>query len=152
MNRPTKPRGVLNRSAAADLWRNTLSQIPTVFGRLVYLSSLRDANSGAYLHHGLSQVFGATESDQLLRRSHGDAFSEWLSFELEQQKGDLDAYLVDLSDDRRSIVEAWLSLSPYRNLIPVTVSEPERMLYLSDFEALLELLKHEYGAQGPVSD
>jgi hypothetical protein len=152
MNRPAKPKAVLNRGAAADLWRNTLSQIPTVFGRLVYLASLRDPNSGAYLHHGLSQVFGSAESDQILSRSHADAFSEWLGFELEQQKNDLDAYLVDLSEDRRSIVEAWLSLSPYRNLIPVAVSEPERMFYLSDFEALLELLKHEYGARGPIND
>ena len=29
-----------DRSAAADLWRNTLSQIPTTFGRLIYLASL----------------------------------------------------------------------------------------------------------------
>ena len=49
----------LERGAAADLWRNTLSQIPTLFGRLVYLSSLRDSNSGAYEHYGLAKVFGA---------------------------------------------------------------------------------------------
>ncbi len=152
MNRPAKPKGVLNRGAAADLWRNTLSQIPTNFGRLVYLAGLRDANSGAYQHHGLAQVFGTAESDLILRRSHADAFTEWLSSDLEKQKVDLDAYLVDLGEDRRSIVEAWLSLSPYRNLIPVTVSEPERMLYLSDFEALLDLLRRQYGARQPVSD
>lgn len=152
MNRPAKPKSVLNRGAAADLWRNTLSQIPTVFGRLVYLASLRDANSGAYLHHGLAQVFGVGESDQILRMSHTEGFSEWLCFDLEQQKADLDSYLLDLGEDRRSVVEAWLTLSPYRNLIPASVSEPERMFYLSDFEALLQLLKGEYGAREPVTD
>ncbi len=37
-----RPKQVLERGAASDLWRHTLSQIPTVFGRLVYLSSLRE--------------------------------------------------------------------------------------------------------------
>jgi hypothetical protein len=152
MRKPGKTRTILDRSAAADLWRHTLSQIPTTFGRLVYLASLRDQNSGAYLHHGLSQMFGPEESDRVLRRSHTDAFSDWLDSDLEQQKADIDVYLADLNEDRRSIIEAWLHLSPYRNLIPVSVSEPERMLYLSDFETILELLKNEYGARGPVED
>jgi len=149
MKRSAKPKGVLNRGAAADLWRNTLSQIPTRFGRLVYLASLRDSNTGSYLHHGLAQVFGPAESSSVLRCSHDDAFAEWLSQDLERQKTDLDTYLLELGEDRRSVVEAWLSLSPYRNLIPVGASEPERMLYISDFEALLELLRLEYGVRRP---
>ena len=78
-----------DRSAAADLWRNTLSQIPTTFGRLIYLASLRDQNTGSYQHHGLAQLFGAEETDQTLRQSHLLTFSEWLCFNLEQQKYDL---------------------------------------------------------------
>jgi hypothetical protein len=56
-----------DRSAAADLWRNTLSQIPTTFGRLIYLASLRDQNTGAYHHHGLEQLFGPEQAEQTLR-------------------------------------------------------------------------------------
>jgi len=78
-----------DRSAAADLWRNTLSQIPTTFGRLIYLASLRDQNTGAYHHHGLAQLFDEEQANQTLRQSHNQVFSEWLCFNLEQQKKDL---------------------------------------------------------------
>jgi hypothetical protein len=90
-----------DRSAAADLWRNTLSQIPTTFGRLIYLSSLRDQNTGTYQHHGLAQLFGEGETDQTLRHSHSQTFSEWLCFNLEQQKSDLEGYLEELHEDKR---------------------------------------------------
>ncbi len=58
---------VFDRSAASDLWRNTLSQIPTVYGRLVYLASLRNPNTGHYGHHGLSLVFGEDEANRALK-------------------------------------------------------------------------------------
>ena len=104
-----------DRSAAADLWRNTLSQIPTTFGRLIYLASLRDQNTGAYHHHGLEQLFGADETDQTLRQSHSQTFSEWLCFNLEQQKKDLEDYLDELNEDKKTILATWIRLSPYRN-------------------------------------
>jgi hypothetical protein len=47
---------MLERSATADLFKNTLSRIPTLFGRLAYLASLRDSNSGIYRHYGLASI------------------------------------------------------------------------------------------------
>ena len=47
-----------DRSPASDLWRHTLSQIPTTFGRLVFLASLRDPNTGAYAHYGFAHRVG----------------------------------------------------------------------------------------------
>jgi len=64
-----KPKGVLERSAAADLWKHTLSRIPTAYGRLMYLGSLRDPNSGIYRHHGLSAAFGREESGRLFSKA-----------------------------------------------------------------------------------
>jgi len=148
----TAPKEKLDRSAAADLWRHTLSQIPSVFGRLVYLASLRNANTDAYEHHGFAQIFGRELAEQTLRMSHRKAFAEWLCFTLEEQKADLDLYLSALSVDKKTIVEAWLRLAPYRNLVPSTVRQAERELYLSDLETLLTLLKNEYGASAPDPD
>jgi hypothetical protein len=134
--------GILERGAAADLWRNTLVEIPALFGRLVYLSALRNQNTGRYEHHGLSQIFGDEEADQALRASHEQTFAEWLCFGLEQQKADLDLYLSALGTDKRTVVETWIRLAPYRNLVPASAREVERRLYLTDLEALLELLKN----------
>lgn len=139
----------LERGAAADLWRNTLSQIPTTFGRLVYLASLRDLNSGAYEHYGLAQIFGVKEADRTLRHSHSQVFTEWLNFNLEQQKGDLEEYLGGLEEDIGAILATWIRLAPYRNLIPARARDVEKQLYLTDLEAVLELLKHEHDVVSP---
>jgi len=140
------------RGAAADLWRHTLSQIPSIFGRLVYLASLRDPNTGRYEHHGLSQIFGEAEADAALQESHSQAFSEWLCFNLEQQKADLDLYLSSFQADRRTILSTWIRLAPYRNLVPASSRDPERRLYLADMEALLEILKVENDVSVPDQD
>jgi hypothetical protein len=139
-SRGTKGR---NAGSAEELWRHTLSQIPSSFGRLVYLASLRDQNTGRYEHHGLSQMFGEEEADQTLRQSHEQTFADWLRFDLRQQKEDLDLYLSAFQVEKRTILATWIRLAPYRNLTPTTVQGPDRRLYLSDIEAILELLNSE---------
>jgi len=143
---------VFDRSAAADLWRNTISQIPTVFGRLVYLASLRNQNNGAYEHHGLALVFGEEEANKALKNSHASVFAEWLSFNIEQQKADLDLYISGLYEDKRVVVDTWLRLAPYKNLLPTSVRGVDRRLYLSDLTALLEMFKAAYGVASPDPD
>ena len=142
----------LDRSAASDLWRNTLSQIPSVFGRLVYLASLRNPNSGRYEHHGLALIFGEDEANKALKKSHSQLFAEWLAFSVEQQKADLDLYISGLFEDKRTVVETWLKLAPYRNLIPSMVRGVERRLYITDLTALMELLRNAYGVDDPDRD
>ncbi|MEZ5351629.1 MAG: hypothetical protein R2762_03265 [Bryobacteraceae bacterium] len=142
----------LDRGAAADLWRHTLSQIPSVFGRLVYLASLRDSNSGRYEHHGLALVFGEDVADRTLRESHRRAFSEWLEFGLECQKADLDLYFSDLSTDKRTLLTTWVRLTPYLNFMPARTNAVERRLYVADLEVLLQLLRNEYGVEDPGPD
>jgi hypothetical protein len=139
----------LERGAAADLWRNTLSQIPTLFGRLVYLSSLRDSKSGVYEHYGLAQVFGAKDADRTLRQIHNQVFGSWLNLNLEQQKADLEYYLSGLEEDVDAILANWIRLAPYRQLIPPRAREVERQLYLTDLEVVLELLKFDHDVASP---
>ncbi len=141
-----------DRSASADLWRNTISQIPSVFGRLVYLASLRNPNNGSYEHHGVALVFGEDEANKALKNSHTAVFAEWLSFNIEQQKADLDLYISALFEDKRVVVDTWIRLAPYRNLLPASVRGVERRLYIADFTALLELLKAVHGVAGPDPD
>lgn len=140
----------LQRGLPADLWRQTLSQVPTIFGRLVYLASLRNSNTGRYEHHGLALIHGETESDTALRESHERTFQEWLNFGIEQQKADLDLYLSAFSNDKVNLVETWIRLAPYRNMVPTSVRPQERELYLADLESLLWMLKNECRADGPV--
>ncbi|HZT29762.1 MAG TPA: hypothetical protein VFA33_07765 [Bryobacteraceae bacterium] len=137
------------RGAAADLWRHTLAQIPTVFGRLVYLSTLRNANSGLYEHHGLAQLFGEEEADRTLRQSHMQVFNEWLCFRLERQKADVEEYLAGLEGGPRTVLSTWIRLAPYRAVVPTNARDVEKQLYNTDLETVLELLRYDYDVASP---
>lgn len=145
-------KAALGRGPLQDLWRNTLSQIPSTFGRLVYLSSLRNQNSGRYEHHGLALIFGEDDANKALRKCHAQTFSEWLSFDIEQQKADIDLYLSALFEDKKTVLEAWSRLSPYKNLLPNSVRAIEKRLYLADFKAILDLLKNAYDVSASDPD
>lgn len=128
---------------AEDLWRRTLSQIPTIYGRMAYLASLRNQNTGRYEHHGLCLLFGNDEADHALRESHTFCFRQWLGLNLENQKADLALYFTELPADRPTLVENWLRLAPYRSLVPSTCGDAEMELFLADLEAILKTLKNE---------
>lgn len=139
-------------SAAADMWRNTLAAIPSVFGRLVYLSALRNGNTGRYEHHGLAARHGQAQADMALRNSHREVFRTWREYPLAEQKADLDLYLATLFEPKVSVIETWLKLAPYRHLLPAETPGDDQQLYLSDFQALLAMLRAEYGVSIPDPD
>jgi hypothetical protein len=142
----------LDQRAVEDVWRNTLSQIPSVFGRLVYLAGLRNPNSGRYDHHGLALVFGADHANRALKKSHKQAFAEWLTFNLEHQMADLNLYLTDLPEDKKTVLQAWTKLKPYRNVLPSNARPVDRRLYLTELETMLDLLKAASGGDAPGPD
>lgn len=125
----------INTRPAQDLCRKTISQIPTRFGRLVFLASLRDSLTGRYVHETLTNLLGLEDADRLLCHAHHRVFSEWLCFSLAEQKADLDEFLE--SEPRE------VSLQQCRSLAPPGAREVERQLYLTDLEMVLELIRHE---------
>ena len=133
------------KAALEESWRRTVSTITTLLGRLAYLSSLRNANTGTYEHFGLAEKAGAAEADRLIRRSHLDLFQQWLCFSLERQKGELESYFSSLEGDRREILSNWLVLGPYAAWVPAESRDVERTLFYSDLETVLELIRTESG-------
>ena len=125
------------RRPATETWRSTLSRTPTLFGRLVFLASLRNPKNGRYSHDALDGI-PTDDADRTLRNSHQQVFQQWISSGLAEQKCDLEEYLG-------AVGGSWPALT-YRDLIPSTAHEVERQLYLTDLETLLELLRSEGGA------
>lgn len=138
-----------NEGAAQDLWRRTLQQIPSLYGRLVYLASLRHPNTDRYEHHGFAARFGEEKADRVLRSNHEEVFQDWLSLSVREKKDDLNTYLSSIDDNKRLVVETWLKIMPFRNLLPGAARGVEGDLFLVDFRVLLELLRSEYGAAEP---
>jgi len=142
----------LDQRAVADVWRHTLSQIPSVFGRLVYLAGLRNPNSGHYEHHGLALVFGSEHANRALKKSHKQVFADWLTFNFEQQMADLNLYLMDLPEDKKTVLQAWTKLKTYRNVLPSNAKPVDKRLYLGELEILLDLLRGADGGDVPDPD
>lgn len=139
-------------AAVGDVWRNTLSQIPTAFGRLAYLAGLVDPNSGAYAHHGLAHYFGPEAANAALLASHRECFMEWLALPLEDQRADLEEYLSGIEGERETVLRAWLQLERYRECVPAAALAIEKDLFLLDLETLLTIFRNQYGVSLPDTD
>ncbi len=143
---------LLDESPAAELWRRTLSQIPSLFGRLVYLATLRDPNTGVYQHFGFAQKYSDREADRTMRRSHSNTFADWLCLSLEEQKRDLDRYLLTIDGEPDLIISNWTRSPPFAAFAPARVREEELSLFLSDVKAILVLLRREYSVSADLPD
>ena len=144
------PKTGSGREPADEIWRHTLARIATLFGRLVYLSSLHNPRGAEYSHLALAKMVGEAQAEATLRRSHAQVFQDWLILNLEQQKADLQEYLAELPDPAAQV--AALRNSPsYQNLVPPMALDAERQLFAADIETLLCLLRPPYGASTPGS-
>lgn len=133
-----------------DLWIRDLAQIETSYGQLVYLAGLRNPNTGRYEHYGSRDTSSDQAANQVLRSIHEAIFKEWIGFPLERKKADIELYIAGLDQvDRAELIDAWLRLTPYKNLVPASIQGPERHKHISDFEAILGLLKNVYGVAFP---
>jgi len=81
----------------------------------------------------------ADEVDQSLRQQHLQTFDAWLCLSLEQQMEALSRYLVSHGENRREIVRRWIEEKPYLQLVPPSVGQAQKALFITDLEVVLEL-------------
>src|SRR5260370_11954891 len=82
-----------NRRIIQDFTVTTLAAIPSPFGRLIYLSSLRDLASGRYEHAGLLALHPEEAVQQALANCHQEIFGRILETSLAEQAEDLRSFL-----------------------------------------------------------
>ncbi|MFL6452255.1 MAG: hypothetical protein ACJ746_32005 [Bryobacteraceae bacterium] len=145
----TPGQSVSDREVLDETWGRELAEIETAYGRLVYLASLRDSNSGRYEHYA-TDPGSRNGAHVYFLRLHEAIFREWVNYSLEEKSSDIDLYIRGLdSIDRSELVDAWLRLTPYKNLVPAAIRGPDREKHISDVEALLGLLRNVYGVASP---
>ena len=147
-----KPTGALERNALGDLWKHTLSGIPSTYGKLMCLASLRDPNSGHYRHYGLSTAFGREESALALQQSHEQVFKEWLSLALEEKDADLKRYLSGLDESPAVVAVNWLHGGFCETLPPDHATRPQRAQFRQELTALLHLIRNAGGGGASPPD
>ncbi len=126
-----------------DIWKNAISLIQSDLGKLAYLTSLRDTNSGLYHHYGLETVYSPEQADRALRETHFRLFYEWLNKPLAEQKEDVEFFLRTVEGETAAVLEHWKVLEPYRNYVPLDADPAGRDLFLCDIATIVDLLWRE---------
>jgi hypothetical protein len=129
------------RRLTEDFSTRTLAAIPSEFGRLVYVASLRDLASGKYWHEGLESLYPAPAVQETLAKAHQEICEGILESPLVRQEGDLAQCLKGFEGETGEVVRNWRELETYRSLLPFGMPDYLRTLFCSNIETLLSVLE-----------
>lgn len=127
-----------NRQILFDLTANYLDPLGGAYHRLAYISGLREASSGKYLHDRLATVYGAERVDQVLAQCHEEVFERLLEMPLTAQEEDLRRYLSSLEGSFLENVQRCPEQAA--NWVPAKAPSYLIELYSSNLNALREML------------
>jgi hypothetical protein len=124
-----------------DFQTRTLDRMEGLFSRLIYLSSLRDYNTGRYYHTGLESRYGCEAVSEGLYQCHIQVFEELVSLPLKAQTDDLVRFFQSLREERSRLVDAWERLRSYQILPPEHSSPLARELFENNVGIILKILR-----------
>jgi hypothetical protein len=128
-----------SRTVIEDFSSRTLAAISADFGRLYYISSLRDEGSGRYQHQGLSSLYPENAVQAGLAHCHEELFSRILETPLQQQERDLRECLASAGDQFWDVVENWQENQSFGEMCPEGLPTYLRDLFHSNMTALLAI-------------
>jgi hypothetical protein len=129
------------QKAAEDVRARTLSKIPRLLDRLLYLSSLRDYNSGLYYHEGLADQFGPEIACQALADCHRAVCRELLFCSLEDLVQQIVEYMESSQTRSADFVSVWKHLEPYRAAVPVQTEQFSAEFLFSNLRIALVIVE-----------
>ena len=128
-----------SRAVVEDFSSRTLAAISSVFGRLYYVGSLKDAPSGRYEHEGLTSLYPENAVQAALSHCHEELFSRILETPLREQERDLRTCLDTAGDKYWDVVETWRENSYFKNMCPEGLPDYLNDLFCSNMVALLAI-------------
>ena len=117
-----------------------LDALPNDLTRMLFLASLRDCNSGRYLHPQMTQRMGVEEADHVLSICHQHIFRKLLNTPASGYALQLEEYIRYTRADRSVVLDTWQSLRAYRSTIPVRASLLYCELFCLNIEVALTIL------------
>ena len=143
----------LHSSSAIDVCSQELAldDLPNDLTRMLYLASLRDCNSGRYLHPQFSQKLGGEEADHAISACHQQIFRSLLNTPASGYALQLEEYIRYTRANRSAVLDTWQSLQAYRSTIPVRTSALYCELFCLNIELALTILKDSrmWAEEGP---
>jgi len=140
-----------NRRLIEDITSRTLAAIPSDYGRLYYLYSLWDAETGQYEHEGLANVYSRDSVQSGLAHCHEELFSRILETSLSEQENDLRVFLRGASEKLRRAMEAWRADESLRVICPPGLPTYLSDLFCSNVGVLLDVFSQDSITADPIS-
>jgi hypothetical protein len=137
------------RLVVEDVTARPLAAIPTEFGKLLYLSSLRDISTGDYVHEGLVARYSREAVQQALGYCHQELFLRVLEMPLEKQEWDLRACLETLEGEFWGKLRRWRETEFYRLLVPSDSPEYLKEIFLANVGAVLDAVLEQRAKRNP---
>lgn len=130
----------LHGSLAEYVSETVLGTLPNDLTRMIYLASLRDCNSGVYLHPELSHQRGIQAADGALRACHERVFHRLLTTRLSDYVIQLQEYFRYTRGEVLTVLKTWRSLQAYRATVPVSALATSTELYFLNVAIALEVV------------
>lgn len=128
---------------AEHIRESLLESLPNDLTRMIYLASLRDCNSGMYLHPELSQQRGVHAADRALRVCHEQVFRRLLTTRLPEYVRQLQEYIRYTRSEILTVLRTWRSLQAYRATVPVNALAASSELYFLNIGIALDVVGKE---------
>ncbi len=119
---------------------SVLRTLPNDLTRMIYLASLRDCNSGLYLHPELSRQRVFSAADRALRACHEQVFRRLLTTRLPDYVSQLQEYIRYTRGETITMLNTWRSLQAYRATVPVGTASISAELFFLNISVALEIL------------
>jgi hypothetical protein len=118
-----------------------LAPLPNDLTRLIYLTSIRDYNSGAYLHHVLSRRYGLEIVDKAFHMCHEEVFVRLLAASVEDYVRQIVGYIRFARADQNQFIGIWKVLQAYRAAIPYPTSTSLSEVFFLNVTMALSILE-----------
>jgi hypothetical protein len=119
-------------------------------GKLYYVCSLRDHQTGRYLHEGLTFIYPETSVQEALSHCHEELFARILETPLEEQEADWRMFFPPKSE-RKWIPEDGGRVNSPRSLVPDGLPDYLTDLFCLNAEALLAVIPSEHAISEPAA-
>lgn len=130
-----------NKSLMEDLSTRTLAVIPTEYGRLFYLASLRDLASGLYSHAGLEALYSQGAVQEALTQAHQEICARIMEMPLARQEKDLLSSMRNFDAPFEDVLAHWRDLKNCLTVLPSGLPSYIKTLFCSNFETLLSIFE-----------
>lgn len=113
------------------------SELPNDLARLVYLASIRDYNTGRYLHPELSRSYSSDAVDEWLHIYHRRIFDNLLGAPVNDYVDQLRLYASFSGIPALELTRTWRKLEAYKAAVPLGCDKLAMdIFYLNMFAAL----------------